>query len=237
VADTWNGRVQVFDKEGKTLRRWQGEFFGPRGIAVDRDGRVYVADTGNNRIVRFSPAGTKELEWGTKGSAPGELYEPGGLAVDAGGRVFVCDNSNGRLVVFDRGGAFRNAFDVPGWRREVFSEPYVALADDGTIWVTVPLASQVRAYSLTGSLLRNIGGRDVPGVELKRPSGLAFRPTDDELLISDIDGQVAAVDVGTHRLVPPSPSPASGAPGRSPQNPRPAPRGSAPRDHGERVPP
>ncbi|HVN31432.1 MAG TPA: DUF2298 domain-containing protein [Thermoanaerobaculaceae bacterium] len=213
IADTWNGRVQVFDPEGKPLRQWQADFFGPRGIATDREGRAYVADTGNSRIVRFSPTGAKELEWGAKGSAPGELYEPGGLAVDAGGRVFVCDNSNGRMVVFDRDGVFRNAFAVPGWRREVFSEPYVALAADGTIWVTVPLASEVRAYSGAGALLRTVGARDIPGVELKRPSGLAFRPTDGRLLVSDIEGQVAVLNVGspspqaTGRQAAPGPPP------------------------------
>jgi DNA-binding beta-propeller fold protein YncE len=189
VADSWNGRVQVFDGSGKPVREWQGDFFGPRGIAVARDGRVYVADTGNNRVVRFSAEGARELDWGTKGSAPGTLYEPGGLAVDAGGRVYVCDTSNGRLEMFDRDGAFLNAFDVPGWRREVFSEPYVAVADDGAIWVTVPLASEVRAYSPKGELLRTIGARDLPGVELKKPSGLALRPTDGQLLVSDIEGQ------------------------------------------------
>jgi YYY domain-containing protein len=197
VADTWNGRVQVFDAGGTPLRQWQADFFGPRGIAVDHEGLVYVADTGNNRIVRFSPNGTKELEWGTKGNAPGELYEPGGLAVDSSGRVFVCDNSNSRLEVFNRDGVFQTAFEVPGWRRQVFSEPYVALADDGTVWVTVPLASEVRAYSPAGKLLRTIGARDVPGVELRKPSGLAFRPTDGQLLVSDIDGQVAMVNVGS----------------------------------------
>jgi sugar lactone lactonase YvrE len=189
---------------------------------------VYVADTGNNRIVRFSPEGVREAEWGKKGNAPGELYEPGGVGVDAFGRVFVCDNSNGRLQVFDRDGAFESAFDVPGWRREVFSEPYVALADDGTIWVTVPLAGQVRAYSPAGRLLRTIGARDVSGVELKRPSGLAFRPTDGQLLVSDIDGQVAVLGVGTRQLASPSPSPTRRAPVRSPRNPKPSPRGSAP---------
>jgi hypothetical protein len=119
----------------------------------------------------------------------------------------------------------------------VFSEPYVALADDGTIWVTVPLASEVRAYSPAGRLLRTIGAREVPGVDLKRPSGLAFRPTDGRLLVSDIDAQVAVIDVGARPLASPSPSPASRTRARGPQTPSPPPGNGAPRDHAKRAVP
>jgi len=193
VADTWNGRIQAFDPAGKPLRRWGGDLFGPRGIAVDSRGSVFVSDTGNNRIVRFSADGARETEWGGKGGRPGELYEPQGVAVDAAGRVYVCDNSNSRLQVFDRDGTFVIAFAVPGWRREVFSEPYVAVASDGTIWVTVPLAGEVRAYSPAGRLLRTMSGSDVPAVGLRKPAGIALRPTDGEILVSDIEGQVVAL--------------------------------------------
>ena len=219
VADTWNGQVQVFDGNGTQLRSWQGDFFGPRGIAVDLIGRVYVADTGNNRIVRFSAEGTRELDWGKQGIAPGELSEPGGLAVDAHGHVYVCDTSNGRLQIFDRDGRFLSAFDVPGWRREVFSEPYVVVAGDGTIWVTVPMASEVRAYSPTGKLLRTIGAKDVPGIALKRPCGIALRPTDGALLVSDIGGQLALLNREAMAENPTYQS-RGAAPGRRPTRPR-----------------
>ena len=40
--------------EGKYEREWGASFYGPRGVAVDAEGDVFVSDTGNNRIVRFS---------------------------------------------------------------------------------------------------------------------------------------------------------------------------------------
>jgi hypothetical protein len=98
----------------------------------------------------------------------------------------------------------------------VFSEPYVALADDGTIWVTVPLAREVRAYSGAGRLIRTIGANDAPGVDLRRPAGQAFRPTDGRLLVSDIDGQIAALSVGPLSARPPQ-APAPSVPPARPR--------------------
>jgi tripartite motif-containing protein 71 len=106
----------VFNKDGKYLREWAAGFYGPRGIGVDAQGRVYVVDTGNNRIVRFSPAGGKEVEWGKKGSGPGEFLEPVGVATDAAGNVYIADNGNGRLQIFTADGRFVGAF--PGLRSQ-----------------------------------------------------------------------------------------------------------------------
>ena len=117
VADTWNGRVQVFNDKGSWQREWGGDFFGPRGIAVDAGGAVFVADTGNGRVVRFDGFGHKEAEWGTA-KGPGKLADPQGLAVGNDGSVYVADNGNGRVAIFDRNGGFLRAFEVPGWRRE-----------------------------------------------------------------------------------------------------------------------
>ena len=59
VADSWNHRIQVFDPQGRFLRKWgtegeeNGQFADPKGLATDGDGNVYVADSGNHRIQVF----------------------------------------------------------------------------------------------------------------------------------------------------------------------------------------
>jgi sugar lactone lactonase YvrE len=75
-------------------------FNGPRGLCVDADGNVYVADTSSHTIRRVTPAGfvtTIAGFAGSPGSANGDgsaarFQFPWAVAVDAAGRLFVADN-------------------------------------------------------------------------------------------------------------------------------------------------
>jgi len=192
VADTWNGRVQVFDEKGVWQREWGGGFFGPRGIAVDSGGSVFVADTGNGRIVRFDAFGHQEAEWGKEAGA-GKLADPQGLVADKDGKVYVADNGNGRVAVFDRNGGFVRAFDVPGWRRATFSEPYLALDASGLLWASVPLEGEVRGYTPEGRLVTTLRGKELAeGQRFEKPSGLALLPKR-RLFVADLEGRFAVV--------------------------------------------
>jgi YYY domain-containing protein len=193
VADTWNQRVQVFTPDGKYLREWGGSFYGPRGITVAADGTVYLADTGNHRVRRFDAEGHDEGSWGGLGSAPGQFKEPVGIATDANGDVYVCDNGNGRMQIFDRNGKRLGQFAVPGWESKVFSEPHVAIAPDGTIWVTVPLRRAVRAYDRKGNLLEELRGSKEPGGLFRRPMGIGWRKEPREIVVTNLENSLVRV--------------------------------------------
>ncbi len=85
VADTWNGRVRAYTVDG-LLRASAAELYGPRGIAVAPNGRVWVADTGNHRIVSYGPLLDDPRIVGKKGGRPGEFASPIGIAVSPRGR-------------------------------------------------------------------------------------------------------------------------------------------------------
>ena len=113
VADTSNHRIAVFDEEGFFKRaigregiferafgrgpHEQGVLYYPEGVAVDLDGNVFVADSGNNRISVFDKNGdyVRTLAVGSC-----ELKGPTSVTVDRAGHVFVADSMNYRVVVF-----------------------------------------------------------------------------------------------------------------------------------------
>lgn len=225
VADTWNHRIQVFDGEGRFLGKWgegvlvdTGEdvaaraahpfgFYGPRAVAVDAQGNVYVADTGNERIlayrVRPDESGRLAVEylyqWGTAGSAPGQFLEPVGLAVDASGRLYVADAWNMRLQVFAPGPDGKIApqpavtWEVPGWELSTGdnNKPYVAVAPGGQVYFTVPGRNYIAATDGAGKVLLVWSGVDAGQVPMSIPVGIAI----DEL------GRIYVSDSGNGRIL------------------------------------
>ena len=101
--------IKKFDKNGNKLKLEfgtigglePGYFNNPTDIAIDdRNGEMYVVDTGNNRVQRFSSEGTFLSEFGAFGSDNGNFNSPWGITVDKDGYVYVADTKNGRVEKF-----------------------------------------------------------------------------------------------------------------------------------------
>ena len=71
-----------------------------RGVAVDEQGYIFVADSGNNRIQIFNPDGTFLRCFGRWGQADGEFKGLEGIAVNSAGRILVADRENHRIQIF-----------------------------------------------------------------------------------------------------------------------------------------
>jgi DNA-binding beta-propeller fold protein YncE len=77
----------------------------PSGLEFDASlNRIVTADTGRDRIIFYSPAGTKQGEFGAHGAANGQFSSPRDVAVDAESNIYVADASNNRIQKFGAAG-------------------------------------------------------------------------------------------------------------------------------------
>lgn len=106
VTDTWNHRVQIFDRRGRFLRAFgshgtrPGNFVRPKGIAVDSEGHIYVVDSEFNNFQIFSPEGQPLLAVGSLGSEPGQFILITGIFIDSQDRIYTTEQEGGRVQIF-----------------------------------------------------------------------------------------------------------------------------------------
>src|SRR5262245_6234 len=80
-----------------TLGSGAGQFNWPRGIGVDAAGNVYVADSGNDRVEKFTAGGAFITAWGSYGTGPGQFKQVLGIAIAQNGEVIVTVWWTGRV--------------------------------------------------------------------------------------------------------------------------------------------
>jgi virginiamycin B lyase len=88
-----HARIAKFSKDGKFIKQWgkegsgPGEFYVPHGIAMDSQGRLFVADRGNNRLQIFDQEGKFLAEWKQFG-------KPVDVFVDKNDTIYVTDSDS-----------------------------------------------------------------------------------------------------------------------------------------------
>jgi len=183
VADTFNHRIQKFDPNlnfvlafGKSASNLQDPepdaFWGPRDLATDAEGNVWIADTGTGRVVKYSATGTLLREFGDMGSGPGQFTELTAVEIAANGDIFVADSGNRRVQRFNAGFDFVAEYDVPGWLYiDSVAKPYLALLPDGGLVASDPTQNKLFHFDATGTPVATF---DAEGSPLVAPRGVAF---------------------------------------------------------------
>jgi sugar lactone lactonase YvrE len=156
--------------------------------AVGPDGSVYVADSGNNRVQKFTADGAFLLAWGTAGTAAGSFSTPQSVAVGPDGTVYVTDGGNNRVQRFDANGAFLSQWGTPGAGDGQFNNPIgIAAGPDGSVYVGDTGNNRIQRFLADGTFLNAFvsGGGGFTALR-----GVAAGP----------DGSVYAVDAAAMRI-------------------------------------
>jgi DNA-binding beta-propeller fold protein YncE len=203
IADSGNHRIQHFAQDGSLLNAWGsfadatvsaapgGTFNAPWDVAVGPDGSIYVADTWNHRVQKFSPQGEFLTMWGYfgAGEAPEAFWGPRSIAVGADGNVFVTDTGNKRVVVFTADGAPVTSFGSLGFAPGQFDEPVgLALDDQGRLFVADTWNQRIQVLTTEGSPVFNWEVFAWFGNSLENKPYIAVDAANNRLYIADPEG-------------------------------------------------
>lgn len=204
VADTGNNRIRRIGTDGvvTTLAgdgqpgfadgaAAQARFDAPMGVAVGGDGRVFVADTYNDRIRVIEPDGTvRTLAGGERpGSVDGigtqaRLDTPVALALDAHGNLLIADLYNNAIRRLSPDGTLRTQVADGGLVNGPLS---VAVTHDDVLYVG-DTGGRLVQVTPQGHQIALLGAEPQP--RLARPSGIAL----------DADGRLLVADAAAYRL-------------------------------------
>jgi DNA-binding beta-propeller fold protein YncE len=161
----------------------KGEFDTPLGLTLDRQGNIFVADTNNGRIQKFSSTGTYITSIGRKGSGEGELGEPNGIAIDRFGNIYVAESSNQRLQKLKPDGTFIAQWTGPEPR--FYGPRKIAIGPDDSIYVVDQGRTRIVKFSPDGQVLANWGRKGTGDGEFDDPTSVAVDPTNNKVYVAD----------------------------------------------------
>jgi len=205
VADTDNDRVVRLKYENTRLK-WVTELpstdlrlsneaailDAPRDAAIDTRGRVYVADSGNNRVVVFDSLGALVTTW------TADLEGPTGICVidpDADYNDFrvnaavVIDRGRTRISQFSLDdGQQRRMVDMRRIGLDEAGFAYCAYDRHGNVYVTDQVNSQIHLFDPDLRYIVSFGRQGIEGTTFDEPTGIAIWRRFGQVFVSEATG-------------------------------------------------
>jgi DNA-binding beta-propeller fold protein YncE len=185
VADTWRTGVERFSAKGDFKGKANAGLYAPHGVAVAGDGRVFIADSGNNRLVVCDADLGNPQSIGKSGAGAEEFSAPTGVAIGPSGNVYVTDAGNKRIQVLDGSGKFKARFKFNGWGNN--AEPYLDADADDSLFVTDPIGQALVHVDRSGRELKR-WTQDDEGRKFVRPTGVAVDRKGRVVYVMSTDG-------------------------------------------------
>lgn len=200
-ADPWGYRLERFTRGsgGYTYAQTIGGtppsltssavFNSPHGVGLDASGNIVVADTVNQRLVRFSPTGAILNTCGSRGDGSGQFNWPRGVAVDqTSDLIWVADTKQSDVQLLHDDCATGGKFGSAGAGPTSFNWPYAIAVrqSDRTVWVADSRNNRVDTYQASGrTLISNFGVLGSGSGQFSEPRGIGLDNANGHALVAD----------------------------------------------------
>lgn len=208
VSDTGNNRVQHFALDGAwkeniaestglfDSKKKEGRVKDPRGVAINEQGTIYVADTGNRRIDAFNPEGVFLFAIGPKVGSY-ELVEPVSVVWDKSRFVYFLDKGLKKIFKCEPSGAFIAAWGREGAGPGQFQSPEAMAFDENNyLYILDSAIRRVSVYTKEGRWMTDLFSGGKEDSQLSAPVSLAV--SRQNLVISDLGngkGRIVSFDL------------------------------------------
>jgi len=155
----------------------RGQFDAPTAIAVDPNGNVLIADTGNGRIEKFSPTGTFV-------TSIGQFEAPSGIAIDRAGNIYVAEiGSKHRVQKLAPDGKFIAEWKGP--EPGFYGPRRITVGPDDSIYLVDSGRNRIVKFSPDGQVLASWGSEGSGDGQFKGLSSVAVDPMNNKLYVAD----------------------------------------------------
>ncbi|KYG82210.1 NHL domain-containing protein [Roseivirga echinicomitans] len=224
VADQQNNRIRIIDTQG-VVSTWVGStsrglvngigtearFFLPSALAIDANGNIYVADSGNHTIRKISPSGVVttlagSFGSGADGTGTSALFNnPAGLAVDSEGNVYVSDDQNYSIrkitpegvVTTLAGSGNRGSSNGTGTEAEFDNPRGLAVGPDGNIYLADRENNLIRKITPEGVVTTFVGSGNASFADGTGSEAEFYNPVD---VVFDRAGNLYVLDQFNQRI-------------------------------------
>jgi tripartite motif-containing protein 71 len=162
--------MEVFGSRGTVA----GAFSFPSGIAIDRIGNLFIADSYNHRLQRITPDGGVSI-LGSRGNGRGQFVAPMGVAVDEDRAFYVIEQGNNRLQKFNADGIYEFSIGREGSKPGEFRGPTGVAVAQGTkmIYIADTGNCRVQVFSGSGLYRGQLGGGGSVRPRITNPQAVA----------------------------------------------------------------
>ena len=160
-----------------------GQFDSPHGITADSAGNIFISDTNNGRIEKFSPTGTFITSFGTKGTGYGQFGEPNGIAVDHGGNIYVAEASNHRIQKLTPDGSFLAEWKGPD--PGFYGPRKIAIGPDNSLYVVDQGRIRIVRFDQNFRPLATWGEKGNGESQFDDPTSVVVDPATNKVYVAD----------------------------------------------------